>query len=114
MKKFMFLLLSHDSHTEMTPEEGQKVWGEWMAWYARLKEEGSLVDMGGPFTAEGCRVSADGVQSGIGRFADDGLWIGGWLMVQTADLESATEIAKGAPALKGSAIEVRELVNMSG
>lgn len=111
MKKFMCLLLGNDSHMEMSPEEGQQVMQQWMAWYGRLKEAGSLVDMGGGFAPAGRRVSAENVTEGAGRHPD-GSWVGGYLIIQAADLDAATEIAAGAPSFRGSAIELREMMGI--
>lgn len=110
MKKFIFLLRADYPNVEMSKEEGEVVMKEWMAWYARLKEKDQLVDPGNPLARDGAVVTQTEVTNGVVQ-SDKG-WVGGYLIVQADDLNGAVKIAQGAPALKESSIEVREITEI--
>ena len=107
MKKFLLLLRSHYSGEEMSKEDGDAVMKEWMAWYGKLKQENSLVDPGNPLTSVGKIMTQNDIIDGT--VSSEYGWIGGYLIIQAADLDSAVKIAQGAPALKEACIEVREI-----
>src|SRR5689334_10320452 len=92
----------------LSPEEIQKVTGQFMAWFERLKQEGT-VKAGQPLEHEGKVVSGKkGRTVADGPFAESKEAIGGYFLLHVADLDEAVEIAQQCPILEyGSTVEVR-------
>jgi hypothetical protein len=76
----------------------------------RLKDSGRLRP-----SKEGKRVRRDGARLDVrgGPFAEDGKALGGYCWIEASDLDDATTLASGAPALPGDAIDVRPLMKGS-
>ena len=108
--KTEYMLLFRGTHwdKDLSPEELQKVMGQFMAWFERLTQEGK-VKVGQPLAREGKIVSGKKTrQVADGPFAESKEAIGGYFLLQVADLNEAVEIAKGCPVLDyGSTVEVR-------
>lgn len=98
---------------EMSPEEVQAEMAKWGEWMQGLAEKGQLID-GLPLKAEGMQVSKGGQLVTDGPFAEGAEIVGGYLMVNAADINQAVEISKGCPILKAEDghIEVREIADM--
>lgn len=110
MAKFMFLQRSGDcdDRPEMTPEEMEVGMKEWMDWVKNGTEEGWLLDPGSPL-GTGAVVQAD-LSVIDGPFAESKELVGGYSIVEAADLVVACEYAKQTMKLAGGGkIEVREL-----
>ncbi len=104
MPKYMFVY--HGGTKPDTPEEGQKVMGEWMAWYGAMGA--AVLDGGGP-----AGMSKTVSQSGV---ADDGGAnpVSGLTIVEAADQDAACEMARGCPMVKdgSGSVEVAEIIQM--
>lgn len=113
MPKFMFLQRgSCEGRPEMSPEQMQEGMHAWMDWVNSGKSEGWLLDPGSPLNSEGAVVQPD--SSVIdGPFVESKELVGGYTIVEAADLAAACEFAKRTVKLAGGGkIEVRELANV--
>ena len=106
MAKFMFLLRGGECQTERSPEEMQQAMQAMGAWMEDGTRNGWLLDTGDGLKAGG-RLVADGAITD-GPFAESKELIGGYCMVEAADLDAAAELARAMP-VQGGVIEVREL-----
>jgi len=109
-KKNEFLLLFRGTHWHkgLSPEELQKVMGQFMNWFEKLNQQGKL-KTGQPLEREGKLVSGkNGRTVADGPFAESKEAIGGYFLLQVADMDEAVAIAKQCPVLEyGSTVEVR-------
>src|SRR5262245_16481337 len=108
--KTEYMLLFRGTHWDkgLSPEEIQKVTGQFMAWFERLTQQGK-VKAGQPLEHEGKIVSGKkGRTVADGPFAESKEAIGGYFLLQVADLDEAVAIARECPILDyGAAVEVR-------
>ena len=104
-----FTLLYRGGHSRpSSPEETQKIYQKWSAWFEDLKKRNALVAVGHPLEREKLVVQADKSVSD-GPFAEAKDVIGGYSIVRAASLEEAAELAKGCPLLdRGGHVEVRQ------
>ena len=112
MAKFMFLQRGGcENRPQMTPEQMKAGMKAWMDWVKRGTDEGWLLDPGSPLRGSGAVVNAD--QSGIdGPFMESKELVGGYTIVEAADLAAACELAKQTIKIAGGGkIEVREIAN---
>ena len=108
--KTEYMLLFRGTHWDkgLSPEEIQKATGQFMAWFERLTQQGK-VKAGQPLEHEGKIVSGKkGRTVADGPFAESKEAIGGYFLLQVADLDEAVAIARECPILDyGSTVEVR-------
>ena len=108
MAKFMFLYRGPcEEPAERSPEEMQQAMqamGEWMEEGTR---DGWLLDPGDGLHSDGRVIQPDGTVTD-GPFAESKELVGGYCMVEAADLAAATELAKAMPQ-SGGVLEVRQL-----
>lgn len=112
MAKFMFLQRGGcESRPQMTPEQMKAGMRAWMDWVKRGTDEGWLLDPGSPLSGKGAVVNAD--QTVIdGPFMESKELVGGYTIVEAADLDAACELAKQTIKIAGGGkIEVREIAN---
>ncbi len=114
-----FLLLLYDNPAgwqNVTPEEMQKVIGEYVGWSEKLAKEGKI-EGGYKLKDEGGRVvRLAGKQASVvdGPYSETKEVIGGVYLIKAKDYNEAVEIVKTCPHLKyGPKIEVREIDPMS-
>ena len=105
-----YMLLFRGTHWDkgLSPEEIQKMVGQWYAWFERLTQEGKC-KAGHPLEREGKIVSSrKGRTVADGPFAESKEAIGGYFLLQVDDINEAVEIAKQCPGLDyGIDVEVR-------
>ena len=88
-----------------TPEEGEAVMAAWMSWFGELGA--SVIDGGNPF-AEAKTVNSDGSVSEGGSSS-----LGGYSIIDAADLDAAARLAKGCPVLSaGGFVDVYTAMDM--
>ncbi len=106
--EYMLLFRGTDWSQGLSPEEIQKVAGEWMAWFERLTAQGKAI-AGNPLEREGRIVTGrNGHVVADGPFAESKEAIGGYFLLRVNDLEEAVAIAQECPGLAyGAKIEVR-------
>lgn len=113
-----FLLLFRntgpDVHQHLTAEQRLELTKQWNDWYDGLAARGQAIQ-GSPLGFEGRVLSGPQGRKVIdGPYAEAKEVVGGFVMVRAADLDEATELAKGCPGLPlGLTVEVRPLVPVS-
>jgi hypothetical protein len=111
-EKSEYLLLFRHPREEPdpTPEEMQKIMGEWMDWMKSVSAKGQL--RGANRLDDGGKVLRQPRGTSVidGPFAEAKEIVGGYLVVAADDLAQATEIARGCPGLNYNIIvEVRPI-----
>src|SRR5438132_1234767 len=106
--EYMLLFRGNDWHKGLSPEEMQKVVGQWKGWFDRLTAQGKAI-AGNPLEREGKIVSGkNGRVVADGPFAESKEAIGGYFLLQVNSLDEAVAIAKECPGLAyGAVVEVR-------
>ena len=107
----MLIFRGTDWHKGLSPEQMQQVADQWMAWFQRLKEEGTVV-AGQPLEREGKIVSGKNGRVVVdGPFAESKEAIGGYFLLNVNSLDEAVVIAQQCPGLPhGAKVEVRPLM----
>lgn len=104
---YLLLFRGTDWHKELSPEEIQRIMGDWGAWFDRLGQQGKLT-AASPLENEGRVVSGKSRAVADGPFAEAKESVGGFFLLKVETIEEATAIAKDCPALPyGLTVEVR-------
>lgn len=104
---YLLLFRGTDWHKELSPEEIQRIMGDWGTWFDRLGQQGKLT-AASPLENEGRVVSGKSRAVADGPFAEAKESIGGFFLLKVETIEEATAIAKDCPALPyGLTVEVR-------
>ncbi len=103
-----------ETHQHLTAEQRVQLTQQWNDWYDGLAREGK-VQHGQPLGLDGRVVSgARGERVTDGPFAEATEVVAGYFFLSVANLDEATEIAKGCPSLPlGLTVEVRPLAAVS-
>jgi hypothetical protein len=110
-----FILLLHEnpaSFADVSPEEIQRVIGEYSAWREALEKRGRLLGANKLADEGGKSLSAGDGQVRVvdGPYAEAKEVVGGYFLIQAADYSEAVEISTGCPHLRyGGRIELREI-----
>jgi|SRR5579862_262407 len=106
--QYMLLFRGNDWQKGLSPEEMQKIAGQWMAWFERLTAQGK-VTAGSPLEKEGKVVSGkNGRAVSDGPFAESKEAVGGYFLLQVNNFDEAVAIAQQCPGLAyGVKVEVR-------
>ena len=109
--EYMLIFRGTDWHKGLSPEETQQVAGQWMAWFKRLTEQGTVM-AGNPLESAGKIVSGkNGRVVADGPFAESKEAIGGYFLLNVNSLEAAVAVAKECPGLAyGAKVEVRPVM----
>jgi hypothetical protein len=108
-----FLYLYRGGERGATPQESQQIMEKWMSWFKELTASGNLKDGGQPLEAEGKVVKDKGRTVTDGPFAEAKDLVGGYTLVEAANLARAAELAKGCPILeRQGVVEVRPIMKM--
>ena len=104
----MLIFRGTDWYRRLSPEQMQQVADHWMAWFNRLKDEGTAV-AGSPLEPKGRIVSGtNGRVISDGPFAESKETIGGYFVLDVDNLDEAVAIAQECPGLPyGIRVEVR-------
>lgn len=105
---YMLIFRSTDWYKGLSPEQMQQVADHWMAWFNRLKDEGTAI-AGNPLEPQGKIVSGKhGRVVSDGPFAESKETIGGYFLLKVNTLDEAVAIAQQCPGLPhGMRVEVR-------
>lgn len=110
MKEFMFLFRqpSYD-HSQTSPADMQDLYRKWQDWVGGIASQGRLVQTGIRLADEGKVLRAGGVITD-GPFVEIRERLGSFMVIKATDLEEATGLANGCPALDaGGSVEIRPL-----
>jgi hypothetical protein len=103
-----FTYLFRGRKTSGSPEEMQKHFEEWVAWFKQLGAAGHLKDPGHPLQSTGKVVSGSRKVVKDGPYAEAKDVVGGYIIVEADDIIHAVELSKGCPILEvGGSVEVR-------
>ena len=103
----MLIFRSTDWYQGLSPEQMQQIADQWMAWFNRLKDQGTAI-AGNPLEREGKIVSGKNRVVSDGPFAESKETIGGYFLLKVNTLEEAVAIAQECPGLSyGIRVEVR-------
>ena len=103
-----------EAHAHLTPPQRAAMAAQWNDWVARLSAQGAL-EQGRPLGLGGRVVAGpQGERVTDGPYAEAKEVVAGYVMVHAANLDAATEMAKGCPGLAiGLTVEVRPLQDFS-
>jgi hypothetical protein len=107
------LLICGDDEAHTAMEADGAFLASCHAWGEELRRRGALVAVEGlrsPGDATTVRVRGDEVLLTDGPFADTKEFVGGFVLVECADLDEVTEVASEHPAARYGAIEIRPLL----
>lgn len=105
--KFAFLIYEDETNwVTMNPEQQEALIGQHMAYATALVEAG-IMEGGAPLgpSPDAKLIKGGAVQDG--PYADTKEQLGGFYVVDVADLDAALEWAKKIPLMNGSSVEVR-------
>jgi hypothetical protein len=105
---YMLIFRGADWYKGLSPEQMQQVFDQWMAWFNRLKDQGTAA-AGNPLEPEGKIVSGpNGHVVSDGPFAESKETIGGYFLLNVKTMDAAVAIARECPGLPyGIRVEVR-------
>jgi hypothetical protein len=116
MAEFVYLYRSGPRATEwsQSPQQAQEAMQRWMAWLKDLTEKGHVKDPGHPLERSGKLVTGRARTVTDGPFAEAKDIVGGYTLVEAADLAQATALAAGCPIfeLADGTVEVRPVMSM--
>lgn len=95
------------------PQKAGHYWGAWTGYIAALREAGVIVNGDGlhpPATATTVRVRDGRRDVQDGPIADVKEQLGGYFVVDVADLDAALDWAARAPSAASGAVEVRPVL----
>src|ERR1041384_2877380 len=96
---YMLIFRGTDWYQGLSAEQMQQVADQWMAWFNRLKAQGTAV-AGNPLEPEGKIVSGkNGRVLSDGPFAESKEAIGGYFLLKVNTLDDAVAIAQQCPGL---------------
>jgi hypothetical protein len=109
--EYMLLFRSTRWDKDLSPEEIQKIMGQWTAWLERLTQEGK-VKAAQPLANAGKIIYWNKGQTvADGPFVESKEAVGGYFLLQVGP-DEAVEIAKQCPALRyGVTVEVRPIAD---
>ena len=112
MKEFVLLFRQPNyDYSNVSPKEMQALVKKWQDWAGNLTEQGRIVSHGQRLANEGKVLRAGGVITD-GPFVEIKELLGSFIIVKAENLEEATTLAHGCPALdKGGSVEIRPVYN---
>jgi hypothetical protein len=111
MKNFALLFRqpSYD-YSAASPEEMKALARKWQTWVQGVQAQGKLVEAGPRLAIDGKVLKAGGVITD-GPFVEIKECLGSFVIVRAADLDEATTLAHGCPAIdEGGSVEIRPIM----
>lgn len=114
MAKFLYLFRNKESaETRPSPEQIEQLTRLWMSWMETLRASGHLVKAGERLDRTGKVVRGRAKVVTDGPYAESKDTIGGYLLMEAANLDEAVELSKGCPIFESDGIvEVRPLASL--
>jgi len=111
MKDFVLLFRQPDyDYRNTSPEEMKAIGKKWQDWAGGIAAQGRLVSNGPRLGMEGKVLKAGGVITD-GPFVEIRERLGSFIIVKADNLEEATTLAHGCPALDtGGSVEIRPVM----
>ena len=113
MEKFM-LIFHGGSSTSLgqSAEMIQAQMGKWMAWIEKLRQTDQYL-AGEPLLPGGKLISGKNKNVTDGPYTEGKEVVGGFFIIQAADLKEAVEISKDCPDYEmGGSVQVRQVMKM--
>lgn len=113
MNEFAFIF-RNDFHPEAgySPDKLQEIMKQWQTWMGGMAARGQLANPGTRLGGDGKTVKPANIVTN-GPYAEIKEMITGIIVVKAANIDEATEIAKGCPILNaGGNVEVRDIIPM--
>jgi hypothetical protein len=111
MSEFVFLY--RGGARDRSPEQMQQMMQKWMNWMKDLGAKGHIKDRGQPLERSGKLVQGKLKTVTDGPFAETKDVVGGYSLIEAADLSQAVELSKGCPIFEvDGAVEVRPVMKM--
>jgi hypothetical protein len=108
MSEFTYLFRGRE--TAASPEQMQKTMEKWVAWFKELGAKGHIKDPGHPLEHTGKVVKGKQKIVNDGPYAEAKDVVGGYTVIEAADILQAVELSKGCPILEvGGSVEVRPI-----
>ncbi|MBC7939958.1 MAG: hypothetical protein H7Z19_09385, partial [Chitinophagaceae bacterium] len=112
-----YMLLLNEPGSEFAkrnhPEHSAEYWGGWNAFIGAMAQAGVIVKgdgLQGPQSATTVRVRDGKRTVQDGPFADAKEQLGGYFVIEVADLDAALEWAARAPSASTASVEVRPVL----
>jgi hypothetical protein len=97
-----------------TPEKAQQSMVKWRAWMKEMTEKGQLRNVGQPLERTGKVVGGKKRTVTDGPYTETKDVVGGFSIIEAADLAEAARIASGCPVLEGGgSVEVRPVLQLN-
>lgn len=111
MKEFMLLFRfpSNYDNSKVSPKEMEALAKKWKDWVGNIAGQGKFVSNGQRLAMEGKVIKPGGVVTD-GPFVEIRECLGSYCVVKAGNLEDATTLAHGCPALDmGGSVEIRPI-----
>jgi hypothetical protein len=113
--QFMLLLneTADDFAARTDPERSQAYWGGWTAFIGAMAQAGVIVKgdgLQGPHLATTLRLKDGRRLVEDGPMADTKEQLGGYFVIEVADLDAALDWAAQAPSARAASVEVRPVL----
>ena len=110
MKEFALLFRQPDyDYKDVSPKDFEMITRKWQDWIGQLQANEKMVNIGTRLANEGKVLRAGGVITD-GPFVEIRERLGSFIIVRAVNLEEATTLAHGCPALDaGGSVEIRPL-----
>jgi len=117
MSEFVFLFRASEAENLEhmgTPERAQRSMQAWLGWIRGLEAKGHLKDPGQPLDRAGKVVRAKNKVVTDGPYAEAKEVLGGYFLIEAADLDEAIKWATKIPAAwDGGKVELRPVVELN-
>ena len=113
MRYMMLIYTKEGDRTQMSPETAQQIRDAHAAVMRETRERGMLVAVNGlgrTNTATTVRLEAGQVLATDGPFAETKEQLGGYYLIEAANIDEAATIAAGIPGARYGCIEVRPIM----
>ena len=112
-----YMLIFNESIDTFTsrqdPQHSGPYWGAWTAFMGAMRAAGIIVNgdgLQGPETATTLRIRDGKSEVQDGPFADTKECLGGYVVIEVADLDAALEWAAQSPAATAGSVEIRPVM----
>ena len=108
MPQFM-LLIENGDWGGISPKDQEATIQKYIAWVRTMREKNQFV-AGDELKPGGKRLIANGSSVVDGPYAETKESIGGYMLIEAANLDQATDIARGCPTFgHGGAVQIKEI-----
>jgi hypothetical protein len=108
MKEFVLLFRQPSyNYSKVSPKDMQELSKRWNDWAVSIEDQGKMISRGPRLANEGRVLKSGGVITD-GPFVEIKEILGSFILVKAENLEEATTLAHGCPAIdQGGSVEIR-------